>query len=242
MEKLHAVESDPRFDLVVLDTPPTSNALDFLDAPERLSNLVDSKTMQWIVTAFEGGRGVNLVGRGARLVLQGIAKLTGAGFLEQVAVFLTEFNDLFGGFRKRAAEVEAALRGPDVAYVVVTSPAPLAMEEAVFFAERLGEAKMSRDALVVNQVHRVLPAVAASSASLEAEASPHLGGLDAVRVVPRMRRAYDDEKTRAEADRLAIEGLRARVDPSLPLVEIPIFDGDVHDLEALRRVADALVG
>lgn len=242
MEKLHAVQNDPRFDLVVLDTPPTSNALDFLDAPERLAGLVDSPTMQWIVTAFEDRRGINLVGRGAKMVLQGISKLTGAGFLEQVAVFLTEFNDLFGGFRKRSAEVAEALRGPDVAYVVVTSPAPLAIEEAVFFAERLGEAQMSRDALVVNQVHGVLPDIATSTQALEEELRPLVPGLDPARVATRMRRAYDDAKTRAEADRLAVEHLRARVDAKLPIVEIPVFDGDVHDLDALRRVADALVG
>lgn len=242
MEKLHAVRSDPRYDLIVLDTPPTSNALDFLDAPERLAGLVDSPTMQWIVTAFEGKSSFSLVGRGAKMVLQGISKLTGAGFLEQVASFLTEFNDLFGGFRKRSEEVGAALRSPEVAFVIVTSPAPLAIEEAIFFAERLGAAGMNRDALVVNQVHSVLPEVKASTATLEAEARPHLPGLDAAKIVSRARRAYDDAKARAEADRREVEGLRRRVDASLPLLEVPVFDHDVHDLDALEVVGRTLVG
>jgi anion-transporting ArsA/GET3 family ATPase len=242
MEKLHAVRADPRYDLIVLDTPPTSNALDFLDAPERLAALVDSPTMKWIVTAFEGKGGFSLVGRGAKMVLQGISKLTGAGFLEQVATFLVEFNDLFGGFRKRSEEVGAALRSPEVAFVIVTSPAPLAIEEAIFFAERLGEAGMNRDALVVNQVHRVLPEVKATSAALEAEAKKHLGALDAGKIVGRVRRAYDDAKTRAQADRIQIDALRKRVDHALPLLEVPVFDHDVHDLDALAAVGRTLVG
>ncbi|GAB4216561.1 MAG: ArsA family ATPase [Sandaracinaceae bacterium] len=242
MEKLHAVRADERYDLIVLDTPPTSNALDFLDAPERLAGLVDSPTMKWIVTAFESKGGFSLVGRGARMVLQGISKLTGAGFLEQVATFLMEFNDLFGGFRRRSEEVGAALRSPEVAFVIVTSPAPLAIEEAIFFAERLGEAGMNRDALVVNQVHRVLPEVKATSAVLEAEAKPHLGGLDSAKIVGRVRRAYDDAKMRAQADRIQIDALRKRVDPTLPLLEVPVFDHDVHDLDALAAVGRTLVG
>jgi anion-transporting ArsA/GET3 family ATPase len=242
MEKLHAVRADPRYDLIVLDTPPTSNALDFLDAPERLAGLVDSPTMKWIVTAFESKGGFSLVGRGAKMVLQGISKLTGAGFLEQVATFLMEFNDLFGGFRKRSEEVGAALRSPEVAFVIVTSPAPLAIEEAVFFAERLGEAGMNRDALVVNQVHRVLPEAKATSAALEGEARPHLGALDAGRIVSRVRRAYDDARTRAQADRIQVDKLRKRIDASLPLLEVPVFDHDVHDLDALEAVGRTLVG
>ncbi len=244
MEKLHAVRSDPRWDLIVLDTPPTSNALDFLDAPERLAGLVDSPTMKWIVTAFEGSGklSLSLVGRGAKMVLQGISRFTGAGFLEQVATFLTEFNDLFGGFRKRSEEVGAALRSTEVAFVIVTSPAPLAIEEAVFFAEKLGEAGMNRDALVVNQVHRVLPEVKTTAAALEAEARPHLEGLEAAKILSRVRRAYDDAKTRAEADRIQIVKLKKRIDPTLPLLEVPVFDHDVHDLDALEAVGRTLVG
>ena len=262
MEKLHAVHNDPRFDLIILDTPPTSNALDFLDAPERMAGLVDSPTMKWIVSAMsteKKGFSLNLVGdlvgRGAKMFLQGISRFTGAGFLEQVATFLTEFNDLFGGFRKRSEEVAAALRSPDVAFVIVTSPAPMAIEEAVFFAQRLGEAGMAGDALVVNQVHSVLPEIKATTGVLEAEAKPVLeslgGGLEAGKIVARMRRAYEDAKARADADRMQITKLHARLKGTqstksptgvMPILEVPVFDKDVHDLDALANVGRALVG
>jgi anion-transporting ArsA/GET3 family ATPase len=253
MEKLHAVRSDPRYDLIVLDTPPTSNALDFLDAPERLAGLVDSPTMQWIVTAFEssGSMSFSLVGRGAKMVLQGISKLTGAGFLEQVATFLTEFNDLFGGFRKRSEEVGAALRSPEVAFVIVTSPAPLAIEEAIFFADRLGEAGMNRDALVVNQVHPLVAEPSAKTSVLEDEVRSQLAShpehqkVDVTRLVERMRRALDDARLRAVADRLETDRLESRVtrghDDAL-FVEVPVLDEDVHDLRSLFRISQYLVG
>ena len=123
-----------------------------------------------------------------------------------------------------------------------SSPAPLAIEEAVFFADRLGAAGMNRDALVVNQVHRVLPEVKATTSALEAEARPHLSGLDAGKIVGRVRRAYEDAKVRAEADRIQIDKLKKRVDASLPLLEVPVFDHDVHDLDALEAVGRTLVG
>ena len=153
MEKLVAVQRDPRFDLVILDTPPTANALDFLDAPGRLVEAVDSPTMRWFVQAFEstGKVGFNLLARSAAVVLRGLGRITGGGFLAAMAEFITELNDLFGGFKQRAQMVESSLRSPEVSFVLVTSPAPVNLEEAVFFSERLDRANMPRGAFVVNR-------------------------------------------------------------------------------------------
>ncbi|MEM7604289.1 MAG: ArsA-related P-loop ATPase, partial [Myxococcota bacterium] len=131
MEKLHAVRSE-RFDLIVLDTPPTSNALDFLDAPERMVAAIDSPAMRWFVGAFQGAGKLSfgLFGKGASLVFKALSRFTGAGFLEDVAEFVSGINDLFGGFKDRAEEVAGALRSDEVAFVVVTSPAAMAVEEA----------------------------------------------------------------------------------------------------------------
>lgn len=244
MEKLHSVKSDPRYDLIVLDTPPTSNALDFLDAPERLASLVDSAAMRWFVQAFEGAGkfSLNLVGKGAAFLLRGLSKFTGTGFLEQVAEFVSEFNELFGGFRQRAQEVESDLRSPDVAFVIVTSPAPLAVEEAIFFSERLEEAGMRRDAIVINQVHTLMREPRATTKELEAEARAHLANeIDPGKLVARMRRAFDDARLRAVADRVSTEHLKQRCGEGL-FVEVPVMDHDVHDLAALRAVASYLVG
>lgn len=245
MEKLHAVKNDPRYDLVVLDTPPTSNALDFLDAPERLAGLVDSPAMRWFIQAFEGAGklSLNLVGKGAAFILRGLSRFTGAGFMEQVAEFVTDFNDLFGGFRKRAEEVGSYFRSDEVAFVIVTSPVPLAIEEAIFFGERLGSAGMRRDAFVINQVHPLIAEPSAPTAQLEAEAEKHVKeGVRASRLVSRMRRALDDARLRAVADRLEADRLRTRCGDDALYVEVPVLDTDVHDLATLAQVAAYLVG
>src|SRR5690606_11880048 len=111
MEKLYEVKGDPAYDLVLLDTPPTSHALDFLAAPVRLVGAIDSPAVRWFVEAFQRSErlSLNLLQRTAATVLRGIARITGGGFLEQVTVFVTEMNELFGDWRARADVVASAL-------------------------------------------------------------------------------------------------------------------------------------
>lgn len=242
MEKLHAVRGDDRYDLIVLDTPPTSNALDFLDAPERLAGLVDSPAMRWFIQAFEGAGkfSFNLIGKGAAFLLRGLSRFTGTGFLEVIAQFVTDFNDLFGGFRERASQVAEALRSPEVAFVIVTSPNPLAMEEAIFFARRLEEAGMRRDAFVVNGMRTLFAEPHADDKTLAREIAPFVQ--EPERAVEKMRRALDDARTRAIADRLESDRLRQRAGADHLFVEVPAFEEDVHDLGALAEVAAYLTG
>ena len=244
MEKLYAVREDDRFDLIILDTPPTSNALDFLDAPERMVEAIDSPAMRWFIDAMDssGGRfSMGLFGKGAGLVMKGLSKLTGAGFLEQVAEFVGGLNDLFGGFRERAAAVSGVLRSPEVAFVVVTSPAPMAIREASFFSDRLREMGMRRDGVVVNGVHYLLREPQADEPTLRAAAAEQLPGIDPGSAVDRMGRALEDERLRAVADRIESDRLRARVGKDTNFVEVPAFEEDVHDLRGLKRVASHLV-
>ncbi len=245
MEKLHSVRKDPKWDLIVLDTPPTSNALDFLDAPERLVGAIDSPAMRWFVQAFDpskGGLSFGVFGRGASLLLKGLSKFTGAEFLEQVAEFVSGLNELFGGFKERATEVSEALRRPDVAFVVVTSPDPLAVDEAKFFSDRLKEAGMRQDAVVMNAVHELLPTPTASDAELAEAVRPHLPpSISAVDAVARMREALRDERTRALANRAEADSLRAHVGSDVLFVEVPALEEDVHDLASLSTIARHLM-
>src|SRR5580700_8888021 len=177
MEKLVAVKADPRWDLVILDTPPTANALDFLDAPERLMEALDSATMKWFIEAFQtsGKLSLNLLARSAAMVLRGIGKITGGGFLEAMAEFIAELNDLFGGFKHRAAQVQKALRMPEVAFVLVTSPSPMSIREVLYFSERLADHDMPRGAFVVNRfrVPPPLDGVKIKLADIEAAMASH---------------------------------------------------------------------
>jgi anion-transporting ArsA/GET3 family ATPase len=242
MEKLYALRSDPRWDVIVIDTPPTANALDFLDAPERMIEALDSPVFRWLVTAFEGtGKlSVNLLARGAAAALRGLGRLTGTGFLEALAELIVLLNEMLGGFRARADEVRQALRGPDVAYVLVTSPDPLSIREIQYFADRLRELAMPRDAVVVNRVrpaYEVRPSVEAVRQELE-KRSVKLAADGEMRVL----RAFDDEAREGELDRRhlkALDGLDAGEERPIRAY-VPALVGDVHDLRALAKVAAAL--
>jgi anion-transporting ArsA/GET3 family ATPase len=245
MERLYALRTDPRWDLIVIDTPPTTNALDFLDAPERMIEALDSPVFRWLVSAFEstgatGKFSVNLLARGAAAALRAMGRLTGAGFLEALAELIVLLNDMLGGFRARADEVRQALRGPEVAYVLVTSPDPLSIREIEFFAERLRELSMPRDAVVINRLHPPpgeRPTPEALRALLEERGLP-LAGDGEMRVL----RAFDDEARQSDLDHRYLGRLASLENgEERPIrVEVPALIGDVHDLRALAKVAAAL--
>lgn len=245
MEKLVAVKDDPRYDLIILDTPPTANALDFLDAPERLMEALDSATMKWFVEAFQstGKFSLNILAKGASAVLKGISKITGGGFLEAMAEFIAELNDLFGGFKERAERVQKTLRGDDIAFVLVTSPSPPAIKEALYFAERLEEANMPRGALVVNRFH------------LPPKAPAHGGDVtmpDAARAIAehkltleddaaeRLVQAYGDQVRLAALDATNIRAL-ATATRGTTVVRVAELETDVHDLKLLGHLSDVLM-
>jgi anion-transporting ArsA/GET3 family ATPase len=244
MEKLVSVKEDPRFDLIILDTPPTANALDFLDAPLRLVEALDSSTMRWFVQAFEstGKLSLNLLARSAALVLRGLGRITGGGFLAEMAEFIAELNDLFGGIKQRAQVVEAALRGPEVSFVLVTSPAPMSINEVLFFSDRLEEAQMARGAFVINRLRRPPPGPAAPPTPDDAARAARAHGLKlSDDAPPRLVQAYADAVRLAALDDLHVHGLDAHAKGRVPIVRVPELTGDVRDLRTLSDLAGTLM-
>jgi anion-transporting ArsA/GET3 family ATPase len=242
MEKLIAVKKDTNYDLIVLDTPPTSNALDFLDAPQRLVEAIDSGAMRWLVQAFQstGKLSLNLVARSVSLVLKGISKMTGGGFLEQMAGLIVDLNDLFGGFKERATEVAAAMRGDEFAYVLVTTPAPVAVREIRFFAERLEEQGMQPDAYVVNRVHRA-PGGHPDLAEIREAIKRHEVKLES-RGAERLDTAIHEEASQAQTDQQHLRSLdeMTQRQADVPRVEIPALPSDVHDIRTLAGISRLL--
>jgi anion-transporting ArsA/GET3 family ATPase len=244
MEKLVSVQKDPRFDLVVLDTPPTANALDFLDAPERLAEAIDSATMRWFVQAFQstGKLSLNVLARSAAVVLRALGRITGGGFLESMAEFITELNSLFGGFKQRAAMVEAALRSPEVSFVLVTSPAPPSIQEVLYFGDRLAESRMPRGAFVVNRFRLPPPSADAPPTERDAAEAIAARGLALEEGAPaRLVRAYGDAVLLAALDALHVGKLRDAANGLVPVVRVPELATDVHDLASLNEVAERLM-
>lgn len=242
MEKLYALRDDPRYDLIVLDTPPTSNALDFLEAPDKMIEAVDSPAIQAFVGAFErtGKLSLNLLSKAMAKVLSGLGTFTGADFLSQVAEFLADLQSLFGGFRERAAKVRDALMGKEVAFVVVSSPDPMAVGEAMFFVDHLQKHHMNAEAIVMNRVRQ--------AEDLPTPSADRLAGLlsdaqiaNAADLGASFSRAWRDMATWARRD--ALEVARARREmASVPRhALVPTLDEDVYDLAALAHVAARLV-
>jgi anion-transporting ArsA/GET3 family ATPase len=243
MEKLVAMRDDPRYDLILLDTPPTANALDFLDAPERLVEALDSKTMKWFIEAFQstGKVSFNLLARSAAVVLRGIGKITGGGLLEAMAEFISELNDLFGGFKERATVVQRALRSPEVAFVLVTSPAPMSIQEVLFFSERLAEANMPRGAFVVNRMRMAPPHAGEPVTPKDADAALRHHNVVLDDDAPdRLVHAHADAVKLALLDAFHVQSLSARAQGDVPIVRVPELASDVHDIRLLAKLANML--
>lgn len=240
MAKLHDFDRSGAYDLIIVDTPPTAHALDFLDAPRKLSEAIDSPAIDWFrKLQGEGGSRWSFVGKTGSFVLKRLAKFVGSKFIDDLGVFFTEFNDILGGFRQRAEETFALLRQPRVGFLLVASPEPMAVREALAFHERLVQAGMPCVGFVVNKVHPSRPAqlsVPTLEAALGANAevtSLGLSGTSRTMSAQALFAAHTDLETLAAADRGQIAKMHQAAGPSETLVEVPLQSGDVHDVERL---------
>jgi anion-transporting ArsA/GET3 family ATPase len=251
MAKLHDFDRTGDWELIVVDTPPTSHALDFLDAPGKLSEAIDSPAIEWFrKLRGDGGSGWSLVGKTGAYVLKRLAKFVGSKFLDDLGVFFTEFNDILGGFRQRAEETFSLLRQPRVGFVLVASPEPMAVREALAFHRRLVDAAMPFVGFVVNKVHasRPLPAGTTPRTVEDAlAANPGVAGLGVTATTRAMAAqallaAHAEIETLAAADRRAIADLQSAGGTRATLVEVPLLRDDVHDVSRLVALERYLLG
>ncbi|MGB0680532.1 MAG: ArsA family ATPase [Polyangiales bacterium] len=236
LERLYALQAQPQWDLLVLDTPPTSNALDFLDAPERLIDAIDSPASHWLtqVAARQRGAPFGLLSRSVALVLGALARFTGVEFLHQVATLVRDLNALFGGFRARASEVQAVLRAASTAFIVVARPHVEAQVDLPLLRQGLASRQLRLQATLVNGVHPMPLAIdrQAARAALQAEAPPLPPTL-----LDKTFAAYDAACEAGVHDRAALQSIRA-LQPDLPLFCIPAMTEEVYDLAALAQVTE----
>jgi anion-transporting ArsA/GET3 family ATPase len=226
MEKLHELHQEGRYDLLVLDTPPTRHALDFLDAPQRLSAFIDSRALQ--VFTVPGRLGLRVLGRGTGVVFSVLKRATGIDLLQDLSEFFRSFGDMAEGFRERADLVSALLADSRTAFVLVTSPAPDAVDDAIFFHHRLLDAGLPFAGAVVNRVHEL----AAVRGEVPVDEVVTLLGDE---LGHKVAGNLEDYRRLADSDRANLERLRRKLGRK-PIVPVPHLDQDVHDLDGLASV------
>ena len=243
MEKLGQLraeaDADGTWDLIVVDTPPSWSALDFLDAPERLGTFLDGRFIRILLAPARGaGRGIGrILGAGFGLFAGVLNKILGAQLLSDLAAFVGAVDTMFGGFRERAEATYALLQDRGTSFIVVAAPERDALREASYFVERLKEDSMPLAGLVLNRVQEVrAPELSAEQASAAAE---RLEAADESPVTAALLRLHADRQRNAERQgRLAARFTAAH--PGVPVAEVIALPEDVHDLDGLRRVGDLL--
>jgi anion-transporting ArsA/GET3 family ATPase len=249
---LYELAREGAYDLIVLDTPPTANALDFLDAPKRIAAAVSSPALAWFARAPESGGGEGGGGRwspfrrlraGGALVLRRLAKLVGSRFLDDVAAFLTDFQEVLAGFLARSKSVDELLRGPGTAFLLVLVPAVAAVDEALYFHGRLRDAGVPLGGFIANRVQPAPGLTDAPGLAAALRASPTFADLPPAAVDEASRRLAALARSfgaLAEGERLEIERLAARA-PGTAITRVPLLDHDVNNLAELRVVGEALL-
>ncbi|MEY2464443.1 MAG: hypothetical protein QOH64_2581 [Acidimicrobiaceae bacterium] len=230
MEKLYELHESSDFDLVVVDTPPTRHALDFIDAPRRLTRFLDHRLYRMLMAPTRGMmKAVNVA---AQAFVRTLSKVVGADVIDDAITFFTAFQGMEEGFKDRAAVVFELLSSPHTAFVLVASPRRDTVAEAEFFAERLGEAGISVKALIVNRMHPAFGAGLAEAARERARslAGSDLGGLYANLADFRLAAARAEEH---------LAGVAEQVAPA-PMLRVPFLRSDVHDLAGLTEVGTHL--
>jgi len=227
VERLFEVAREGRYARVVLDTPPTRQALDFLEAPERLIGFLDSGALRVALKPWfdEAGRlrptsRLGILGRGVEALLD---RAVGLDVLRDMAEFFRAFAPLYGGFRERALEVQALLRAPETLFLLVCMPREEAIPDAMFFARRLRDAGHRLGPFLVNRVHPQAPAGRARTAD-------GLHALEAARLLAWL----------GERDRRGVASLRALLAARGELVEVPLLDSEPSDTAALGKLAGIL--
>jgi anion-transporting ArsA/GET3 family ATPase len=238
MEKLGQLRRAQEWDLIVVDTPPSRSALDFLDAPQRLSRFLDGKLLRLLTApAKVGGRAyLRVLNAGFGMVTGVLTKILGAQVLRDVQTFVTALDTMFGGFRERADYTYQLLRAPGTAFLVVAAPEADALREASYFVERLAQERMPLAGLLLNRVQRA-PAARLSAARSQAAAETLQATGTHPLAVTALRLHAERMQQVSSQQRLAEHFTAAH--PLVPVAEIPAQAQDVHDLNGLRAIGQA---
>ena len=229
MEKLFELHQEDRYDLLVLDTPPSRNALDFLDAPRRLTQFIEGRSLQ--VFMRPTGLGMKLFGRGTSMMFSVLRRVTGVDLLEDISEFFQAFSGMVGGFRERAKRVNELLADPATSFLVVCAPQGEPIEEAVYFHRKLVEADLPFGGVIVNKVHYESE-TEGDDREVAAELNEVLGDAG---LAERVASNFADYTALAARDRRNIRRLTREL-RARRVIQVPYLEEDVHDLAGLMEI------
>jgi anion-transporting ArsA/GET3 family ATPase len=226
--KLYELDRDGDFDLLVLDTPPSRNALDFLDAPGRLTSFLEGRALKTFIRPT--GLGMRVLGRGVSPFLGALRRVTGIDLVGDLSTFFGLLGDMTDDFSARAAQVEAMLRAPTTAFLLVTSAQRAAIDEALWFRRTLDDSGLPFAGVIVNRVHHDLLG-GADAEDLRTALSEELPA----ELADRVAQTFEDYHVLARRDWTGLQQLGSELGDR-PLLLVPQLDDDVHDVDGLLRV------
>ncbi len=241
IEQLSELHDSGEYDLIVVDTPPTHHALDFLDAPQRLGDFLNRRVMRWFVRPYmsAGWSGFRVFNRTTSALLRRLEDATGVSALAEVSEFFGAMSELFEGWEERVKRVEQLLRSKRSAFILVATPEEQVLSEAEYFCSKVEEHSIELRGVVFNRVQNELAA--------------DIGMGDEEKIESLMTRAVSSPATRrrmvrnflcyemqARGDQLRIEDFRSRLAGRTPVAAVPNFEEDLHDLDGLRRLHEYL--
>jgi anion-transporting ArsA/GET3 family ATPase len=241
IEQLSELHASGRFDLIVIDTPPTRHALDFLEAPRRLGDFLDRQIVKWFVKPYfsAGWATAKVMNRTANFLLRHLEEATGVSVLVEVSDFFTSMSGLFDGFQERVQRVYQLLQAEETAFVLVASPEEQVLSEAEYFCRKVAELQMPLRAVVFNRAHFEFETGRGSRAAGEAGLEKILADPEAAR---RLLENFDRYEILARGDAVRMESFRRQLPRRLATVEVPNFDSDLHDISGLERMHPYLFG
>jgi anion-transporting ArsA/GET3 family ATPase len=234
MEKLGQLVHQDKWDLIVVDTPPSRNALDFLDAPKRLGSFMDSRLWRLLLGP---GRGIGRLLTGAvGLAMRALSTVLGSQMLSDAAAFVQSLDATFGGFREKADRTYELLKRRGTQFVVVSAAEPDALREASFFVDRLSQEAMPLAGLILNRTH---PKLCSLTVDRAVDAAEQLEADDPDSLAAAVLRIHADRALTAKREVRLLSRFTG-ANPHVPIVGVPSLPFDVSDLEALRAIADQL--
>ncbi len=244
MERLHELVEQDLYDLIIVDTPPTRNALDFLDAPSRMADFFSSRLLRWLIAPARGG----VVGFAARPFSQIADKILGGQFVGDITEFFLLLNTMYDGFVQRAREVEMLLAHDDTSFLVISTLESVPVTEAEFFVRELSERRLNVRGWILNRV--LPPSIASDDLAIAMDSLSHAelaAAVDATGAddasLRRVRDALLSNTRRwrdvALAERQQTQQLNSR---DVPVFTIPTLDGEISELAGLTLLGDVLYG